>query len=47
MKSLLIRLFKPSRLPRHARCDLSPHLRRDMGLPPCPKRPHLKIHTLW
>lgn len=46
MKPLLTRPFKPSRLSRHARCDLSPHLRRDMGLPPCPKRPQLKIHTL-
>lgn len=47
MNSLLTRLFKPSRFPRHARCDLSPDLRRDVGLPPCPQRPQLKIHTLW
>lgn len=47
MKSLLIRLFNPARLPHPARCDLSLHLRRDMGLPLCPERPQLKMHTLW
>lgn len=47
MKAFLARLFRRTRLPRHVRCDLPPHLRRDMGLDPCPPRPRLQFHTLW
>ena len=47
MKRIIRRVFKPNQPPRHVRCDLPPELRRDMGLPPCPQRPRLKIHTLW
>ncbi|UWQ90789.1 hypothetical protein K3727_18855 [Rhodobacteraceae bacterium M382] len=46
MKTLIYRLLPTRCLPRRVLCDLSPHLKRDMGLEPCPKDPRLLIHSL-
>ena len=45
-RKLLHSLSRP-RLPHNVLCGMSPHLRRDMGLRPCPDVPRLKLHALW
>jgi hypothetical protein len=35
------------RIPRGVPRDLPPHLMRDIGLDPWPKRPHKPFYPLW
>lgn len=47
MRKLFVRLLRPPRFSRGALCHLSPHMRRDIGLGPCPQRGCLLLHAPW